>query len=84
MPKFSVKIVFAELLSTPTSSAIFQVVKQQSSMIDIQTLSMTSAFWLVHGLLERWSLSADMLPSLKWLNHSLIRVTLIASSPEAC
>jgi hypothetical protein len=25
-----------------------------------------------------------MLPSLKWLNHSLIRVTLIASSPEAC
>jgi hypothetical protein len=51
MPKSSVKPMFAEPLLIPISSAISQRVKQWSSMIDVRTLSMTSAFWLLDSLL---------------------------------
>jgi hypothetical protein len=59
-------------------------VKRRSSMINVRTLLMTSAFWLVDSLREHWSLSANMQPSLKRLNHSLIWVTPIALSPKTC
>jgi hypothetical protein len=60
MPKSSVKLVFAEPQSIPTSSAISLMVKRRSSMINDRTLLMTSAFQLADGLLKRWSLSANM------------------------
>jgi hypothetical protein len=43
---------------------------------------MTFAFWLVNGLPEHWSLSANVRPSLKQLNHSELRSThcIIAES----
>jgi hypothetical protein len=65
MPKSSVKIMFEE--PQPTS----WMVKRRSSMINVRTLSMTSAFWIADDLWE-WSLSANMQPSLKRLNHSLV------------
>jgi hypothetical protein len=71
MPKSSVKNVFAEPQLIP-SSAVSRTVKRRSSMINVHSLSMTSAFRLVDGLPERCSLSADMWPSLKRMNHSLV------------
>jgi hypothetical protein len=44
---------------------------------------MTFAFWLVDGLPERWLLSTNVQPSLKQLNHYLICVAPIASSPKS-
>jgi hypothetical protein len=65
----------------PTSSAIFRTVKRRSSRMRECTFSMTFAFRVVDGLPERWSL---LRPSLKWLNHSLIWVAPISSSPKPC
>jgi hypothetical protein len=45
---------------------------------------MTFAFRLVDRLPEHWSLSANVRPSLKRLNHSLICIAPIALSPKAC
>jgi hypothetical protein len=36
----------------------------------------------VEGLPERWSLSTDSRPSLKWLYHKFICASLIESSPK--
>jgi hypothetical protein len=66
-PKSSVTIVFVEPLPIPTLPAIYRMVKRWSSTIIICTLSMTSVFWLVDGLLKCWSLSVNMRPSLKQL-----------------
>jgi hypothetical protein len=74
--------MFAEPLLIPASSAISRMDKWWSSMISVRTLSMISAFQLVDGLPERWSLSADIRPSLKWLNRSLIWVTHIGEPAE--
>jgi hypothetical protein len=63
MPKFSFKIVFAEPQLIPTSSAISRMVKQRFSMINVNDISISA---------QRWPLSADMWPSLKQLNHSLV------------
>jgi hypothetical protein len=84
MCKSSVKIECVEPMQIQTSSAISQTVKQRSSRIRERTFSVTFAFQLVDGLPERWSLSANVWPSLKWLNHSLICVAPIASLPKAC
>jgi hypothetical protein len=69
--KSSVKIECAEPVLIPTSSAISQMVKRRSSRIRECTFPMIFAFWLVDGLPERWSPSANVQPSLKRLNHSL-------------
>jgi hypothetical protein len=64
--------MFAEPLLITTSSAISWMVKRRSSMIHVPILSITSAFQLIDGLPERWSLAIDMQPSLKQLSHCLI------------
>jgi hypothetical protein len=74
MPKPSVNIVFVEPLLTSTSSAISRRLKWWSSIINVRTLPMTSAFRLVGGFPEHWWLTTDMRPSLKLFNHSLIWV----------
>jgi hypothetical protein len=50
-------------------------------MIDVRTLSMTSAFRLIDGLPELVTVT-NMQPSLKWSSHSLSHP--IASSSKAC
>jgi hypothetical protein len=60
MAKSSVKVVLGEPLLIPNSSATSRTVKRRSYMINICTLSMTSAFLFIGRLLERWSLYADM------------------------
>jgi hypothetical protein len=76
--------VFVKPLLIPTSLAISETIKRQPSMIEVHTLWITSAFQLVDGLPERWSLSAYMQPFLSQLNHSLSWVTPTASLPRAC
>jgi len=53
-------------------------------MSKVRTCLMTLSFRLVEGLPWRGSLSTDVLPFLKRLYHSFIRVILMASSPKDC
>jgi hypothetical protein len=84
MCKSSVTTECAETVLIPTSPAISRTVKRRSSRIRECTFSMTFSVRLVDGLPERWSLSANVRPSQNRLNHSLICLAPIASSPKAC
>ncbi|GFU06365.1 hypothetical protein NPIL_485611 [Nephila pilipes] len=84
MFKSSRKIACAESLLTPTSFAISRTVKRRSVITKFHTLSTLAALRAVWGLPQLCSLSADVWPSLNWLNHCLICVTPIASSPNTC
>jgi hypothetical protein len=53
-------------------------------MTKVLALSMTLSFRLVEGLPGHGSLSTDVRPSSKRLNHSFMREMLMASSPKAC
>jgi len=83
-PKSAVKMVCTDPMLTPTSSASSRTVIQRSCMTKVRTWLMTLSFRLVEGLPWRGSLSTDVLPSLKRLYHSFIRVILMVSSPKTC
>ena len=82
-PISAVKMVCTDLMLTPTSPASSWTVIWRSCMTKVHTWLMTS-FRLVEALPWRGSLSTDVLPSLKRLYHSFIRVILMASSPKPC
>lgn len=84
MFKSSRKIECAESLLIPTSSPIFRTVKLRAAITRFSTLATTASFRAVCGLLERCSLSNDVQPFFNQLDHSLICITPIALSPNAC
>ena len=83
-PKSAVKMVCTNPMLTPTSPASSRTVIRRSCMTKVRTWLMTLSFRLVEGLPWRGPLSTDVLPSLKRLYHSFIRVILMASSTKAC
>ena len=83
-PKSTVKMVCTDPMLTPTSSTSSRTVIRRSCMTKVCTWLMTLSFRLVEGLPWCGSLSTNVLPSLKWLYHSFIRVILMALSPKAC
>jgi hypothetical protein len=68
---------------TPTSITSSRTVIRRSCMIKVRTWSITLSFRLVEGLTGHGSLSTDVQPSLKRLNHSFMHEKLMALSAKA-
>ena len=83
MPRSCVKISDAVVFGIPTSASSSRTVSLWSLLIAAHTRSTFSGVLLVAGLLECGSLSTDSWVSLKYLFHTFICTTLIASSLNA-
>jgi hypothetical protein len=82
-PKSSAKIECTNPVLTPTSIASSRTVIWRYCMTKVRTWSTTLSFRLVEGLPGRGSLSTDVRPCLKQLNHSFNHEILVESSSNA-
>ena len=84
IPKSSVMILETVSLLMDSSLTIICTVRRQSAFTSCFTCSVLSAVLLVEGLLDLWSSSTSLRPSLNRLCHSNTRVRDMSLLPYTC